>query len=349
MPLRELKPLRDQPEYFDAIEDQLVILFRKYVYQPLMDELRRGHGRPVLTNSYDDLIQAIARGQIQFVNGHFEGQLTAVVSRELQKLGATWDRKKRWWSFPASQLTNDMRTAIGTSYSRFQAMANRLDARMGQILRETDPQAGGQGWVSGTERVDAVRGDAVVRGQIAEASKVEKIFESAIWSANKEFNLNVKGVAVAPEFTPEQRRRIAAEYTNNLQLYITDFIQKEVKELRERVIQRAVGGVRYEDLVKEVQSSYGVSKNKAKFLARQETKLMMVKFRQTRYQEAGVNSYRWKCVAGSPDHPVRPLHKKNDGKIFQWDTPPIVDEHGNRKNPGQDYNCRCTAVPVVRF
>ena len=37
---------------------------------------------------------------------------------------------------------------------------------------------------------------------------------------------------------------------------------------------------------------------------------------------------------------VRPSHAENDGKIFSWDTPPATG------HPGEDHNCRCTAVPL---
>jgi SPP1 gp7 family putative phage head morphogenesis protein len=95
-----------------------------------------------------------------------------------------------------------------------------------------------------------------------------------------------------------------------------------------------------------------VSANKAKFLARQETSLMTTKLKETRYREAGVNEYKWKTVAGSKLHPVRPSHKILEGRIFRWDDPPITTPPGEavrRNNPGQDYNCRCFAQPIVRF
>ena len=80
----------------------------------------------------------------------------------------------------------------------------------------------------------------------------------------------------------------------------------------------------------------------------------MTKYKQVRYQSAGVNQYKWKCVVGSPNHPVRPMHaelgKRSDkGELFTWDNPPIVDSKGDRKNPGQDFGCRCVAIPVVTF
>ncbi len=120
-------------------------------------------------------------------------------------------------------------------------------------------------------------------------------------------------------------------------------------DLRMKVQENVLAGNRYEGLVSDITKSFNVTASKAKFLARQETKLMTTKLKEDRYKEAGISEYKWVCVTGSKNHPVRPMHKKNNGMIFSFDNPPTVDENGSRKNPGQDYNCRCMAVPIVRF
>jgi SPP1 gp7 family putative phage head morphogenesis protein len=59
----------------------------------------------------------------------------------------------------------------------------------------------------------------------------------------------------------------------------------------------------------------------------------------TRQQAIGINSYIWHS---QDDARVRPDHAANDGQIFNWDTPPPTG------NPGEDYNCRCWAEPVIK-
>lgn len=41
------------------------------------------------------------------------------------------------------------------------------------------------------------------------------------------------------------------------------------------------------------------------------------------------------------DERVRPSHRRNDGRIFSWASPPDTG------HPGEDYNCRCEAIPYV--
>lgn len=42
------------------------------------------------------------------------------------------------------------------------------------------------------------------------------------------------------------------------------------------------------------------------------------------------------------DSKVRSAHAVNDGKIFDWNNPPVTG------HPGQEYGCRCRAIPYVQ-
>ena len=183
----------------------------------------------------------------------------------------------------------------------------------------------------------------------ADNFKIEKFFDTQIFKTDVKINKTLEGITVAPKLTKDERNTIAKAYTKNLDKYIKDFSEKEIVELRSKIEKNVLEGGRYESMVDIIEKSYGVSKRKAKFLARQETGLMMSEFKKVRYLDAGVKEYIWTCAAGSPKHPVRPMHKALDGKKFSWNNPPITDEKGNRNNPGEDFNCRCYAIPVVKF
>ena len=156
-------------------------------------------------------------------------------------------------------------------------------------------------------------------------------------------------VAVLPELTDKQREQLANDWAQNMDLYIQNFAHEEIARLRQRVFDTAFSGNRRETLIDEIQSSYGVTEDKAKFLARQETSLMMTNLKKARYTSAGVNYYRWQCVKGTPAHPVRPMHKALDGEIVSWDDPPITSPDGRRNHAGADFNCRCIPIPLVGY
>lgn len=314
----EIKPIRETLSDYDKLEDIIDEMFRKEIYYPLLAEL--SEPKKSLQNSLDDLMQSIQSGKIYFSRGQFRGRFTAAISREMSRIGAKWDSKELSWRIPLSSLSHDVRMAISASDFRFKQVLGKIDERISQQS-----------------------------ANFADLFKMERFFDHTLWKLDGEVRSSLKGIVVTPELTDYQRNKIAKDYTENLNLYIQDFTKKETDELRQRMQERALKGYRYEGVIKEIQKSYGVSKRKAKFLARQETSLMMTSFKEARYTGAGVMDYKWRCVVGSSKHPVRPMHKIHDGKIYRFDRPPIVDSKGSRKNPGQDYNCRCVAIPLVKF
>jgi SPP1 gp7 family putative phage head morphogenesis protein len=316
-----LPPVRETTEDFDALEDVISELFRSEIYLPLMEEVEKEEPAKVLKNSPSMLLEAIRSGRIKFYRGKFNGKLNSTLSRELRRIGAKFDRSDKVYKMPLSKLPPDVRNAIAISESRFEKSVASIKRKLSQMLPE----------------------------KIADKLDASKIFDASIYKADKSINETLGGITVSPTLTDEGRAKLASEYNNNMKRYIQDWTQKEIKKIRQDVERSAMSGFRYENLVDMIQERYGVSLNKAKFLARQETGLMMSKFRETRYQAAGSEGYYWTCVVGSANHPVRPMHKALDGKFIRWDNPPITDPQGRRNHAGEDFNCRCFPKPVLRF
>jgi SPP1 gp7 family putative phage head morphogenesis protein len=92
-------------------------------------------------------------------------------------------------------------------------------------------------------------------------------------------------------------------------------------------------------LTSEIQERFVVSKNRAKLIARDQVSKFNSSLTKVRQQEVGVSEYIWRT---SGDERVRSSHRAKDGKKFKWSKPPSDTGH-----PGQDYQCRCTAEPVM--
>jgi SPP1 gp7 family putative phage head morphogenesis protein len=318
--VKTLAPIRETTEDYDEAERRLKLLFKREIYFPILKELQEPQN--ILRNDSEVLAEALRSGRVTYWHGRFTGKFNAAISKKLKRLGAEW--RKGAWYLPKSSLPMDVRTQISASEFYFQKKLEKIDQRLAQILPEN----------------------------VADKVKVADCFDRAIWKTDRSFRKSVEGLAIAPKLSPEARKKIADEWQNNMKLWIKDFTEKEIVRLRKDLQTRAFQGDRREGAVKTIQDSYGVSANKAKFLARQETSLLMTKFKETRYLDAGVKEYIWGCVAGTARHPVRPSHKILEGKIFRWDAPPVTTAPGEpqrRNNPGQDYNCRCFAKPIVRF
>lgn len=110
-------------------------------------------------------------------------------------------------------------------------------------------------------------------------------------------------------------------------------------------------GLRVEVLRDQIRHKFGVSKSKASLLARDQVLKLNGDITRQRHQNLGIESYIWTTsqdekVRGN-DRNDRTNHVVLDGQEFRWDTPPDVGD-GRRLHPGQDYQCRCTAAPVLR-
>lgn len=318
----ELRPLKETTEDFERIERELQELWKREIYLPLIREL--GFTATAIKNSRAGLLDAIRTGRVSFSKGEFSGRLSASISKDLRAIGAALDPRTKTFKIHQRLLPTDVLHAVQASEIRFDEKMSSIDKRLAQI----------------------------VPAEIAGKVKIAKFFDASLWKTEKDFQASVRGITVAPKLSKEVRARISEEWQNNMKLWVKDFTQKETVKLRQDMRQVIMSGGRYESAVKTIQASYGVSSNKARFLARQESSLLLTKFKEARYSEAGVTEYRWGCVAGSKNHPVRPWHKALEGKTFKFTEPPVTTKPGEpvrHNNPGEDYNCRCFARPIVRF
>lgn len=82
---------------------------------------------------------------------------------------------------------------------------------------------------------------------------------------------------------------------------------------------------------------------KAKLWARDQTLKFHGAVTKQRHLDLGVKEYDW---ITSQDERVRDRHSGFSGRRFKYSDPPTSDS-GEKINPGEDYNCRCTAFPVT--
>lgn len=313
-------PLDDKQ--VQKLEKILRKIFWEEIYKPLIDIVPAAK----VTNSKIDVLSAIKTGRITFYRGEFKGTFTASLSRGLKSLGARWDRTQGSWKIPLDSLPPEYQEAVRISAANFNKTLAAFNGQLNQIQSE--------------QMVNRIR----------EKAHLKNYFDDTIFKLDGNLTKQLRGITVAPQLTDEQKLMIADEYNNNMEKYIVDFTEKEIQSLRKKVEQNVYSGDRYENMVKSIKKSYGVSEDKAKFLARQETNLLTSKYRQVRYEGAGSTGYIWRCVQGSPKHPVRPDHKKLDGKTIQWNSMPIVDSKTGRKaHAGEDFNCRCYPDVILRF
>jgi len=112
----------------------------------------------------------------------------------------------------------------------------------------------------------------------------------------------------------------------------------------EGMVSRGVrNGTRPETMSKEIRSRYGVTKNRANLIARDQMAKLNGQLTRHRQESLGITEYIWRT---SQDERVRTQHSQLNGKRFKYSEPPISCG-SSHANPGQCYQCRCTASPVI--
>lgn len=178
---------------------------------------------------------------------------------------------------------------------------------------------------------------ALDRAVFAAAEGVTE-FSRVEWARQAKAAVGIDLAAIEPNLTPtiERFRR------SNLDL-ITSLSKEKVSRVQTILEEHA--GSRVETIRDRIMEEEGVTKRQAALIARDQVLSLNAEVAQARHQAAGVEEYYWRT---SGDGDVRPAHRALNGKRFRYDDPPVVDaKRGRREHPGGDYQCRCTAEPVI--
>ena len=310
-----LRPIRTNKKDERIIEKEILLFLEEEIFSKIIKVFKQEND--ILNNSKSQIITRLSRNQIEFYAGKFKGKFNASISSTFRKLGANFNRVDNSFSFPENlQIPSDIQLAIARQQTNADILNDTVLRKIDDIIVDIDK-------LNFTESYDNV------------IKTIDKKFKNNISIANINFN----------DLLPEAKEAIAKEWSNNLELFVKKFTDEQIIELRSFTQQNATAGFRASNLEDELQRSFNVSKNKARFLARQETSLFTSNYTKQRYLTSGIDTYTWST---SQDERVREDHQILNGKSFSFEDPPIVDRRTGRKaNPGEDYGCRCVAIPVI--
>lgn len=312
--MRQFEPITLKPQYYEEIEKAALRVMVETLFMPMLDAVKVDLQ---LTNSVNKLAESIKSGAVWYDNGKFYGNFNAEISKELRGIGAKYNKHTKSWTFSGT-LPPEISTAHVIAVSQYGAARAAAITQLGKISTES-----------------------VLTGDF-----MENVYKRTLARMDKDIYEAASKIMIAPKMTEEARDAIAKEWADNMQLNIKGWLDDNVKKLRSEIEGNTMAGNRAKAITEHIVRSYQVSERKAQFLARQETSLLMSKFREQRYKALGVVSYRWST---SKDERVRKDHKDLHGKIFRWDDPPIVNKKkGTRAHAGEDFGCRCVAIPVLQ-
>jgi len=159
---------------------------------------------------------------------------------------------------------------------------------------------------------------------------------------NKQFKSSVGIELLRGEPYLQQQLDLFAE--DNARL-ITSLAADHLDQVAGIVMRAARAGTPVAYVKAQIEARFVVSESKAELIARDQVGKLNGELTQLRHTSVGVTEYEWST---SRDERVRTRHAELEGSSHSWDDPPVVDDKtGRRAHPGQDFQCRCTAIPKV--
>lgn len=134
----------------------------------------------------------------------------------------------------------------------------------------------------------------------------------------------------------------------------TDFIH----DIGEAVFSNVNDGGRHENLIDIIRERGSVTKSRAKVIARDQTSKLNADMTEARSTALGLDIYEW---GGTGDERERDSHSVLNGKLCKYSDPTIYSDDGGKTwkkrssigafigKPGEDYQCRCLALPQVSW
>ena len=185
--------------------------------------------------------------------------------------------------------------------------------------------------------------------------KVKKIAELAKGNSLREWKKAVKdtlGIDLLDDYYKGEiyEEAIRRWISENI-LKIKSLPTETLGNMRQIILDSYMKGKSIRDIQKDIQEEYNVSKRYAQLLARDQIATLNAQITKLQQQDAGCRKYKWST---SHDSRVRDCHRSLNGKTFSWDDPPEMWYEtksgrvytGRHCHPGEDYCCRCVAIPV---
>ena len=131
-----------------------------------------------------------------------------------------------------------------------------------------------------------------------------------------------------------------------------------INDIGSSVFANYKSGFRHGELINEIRARGNVSYSRAKLIARDQTAKINADFNEERNKKMGFDVYKWK---GTGDERERDSHRVLNNMLCRYSDPTVYsDDDGKtwkkRKSIGGyigkcggDYQCRCLAVPYIKF
>lgn len=229
---------------------------------------------------------------------------------------------------------------------------NRLIDNLEQIERQKNIELNLDSWV---DSVDDIMESLKVWG-MAKASEMLAVItlkasQIGDWNT-KQFKQSIKTVVGVDPISKNQGYQTLIQSWSKENSRLITSIQSNLLDDVAGVTQRGMSaGKSINDISKEIKDRYGVTKSRARTIARTEVGKLNGNLTKVRNQELGIKTYTW---VTSNDERVRDSHKALNGMLCKWDDDRVYSDDNGKSwkrrsgkmfigKPGDDINCRCTS------
>jgi len=337
MPRKKLEPIIYNDTWHKKLAEYLFNNIQLLVFDPLVEAAKDRMDNAKITI----LEKALREGIITYSDGSFQGKFWAQVSKELKSIGAVFKRGE--WHLHNSKLPFIAKAAIEKNIIETKIMTENINRKFDKIIQDTP---------------------SFISGMTQDTLGIKGIAQENLNHLSKKLKDTVrKAAGIQPKLSPEGMEKISKDYLTTIDLPIKkslerdfgnrvrksfeNFAQDTVEKLRKDLHKMILDGAPRKEVQKFIGSKLKLSKDRSIFIARQETALLTTKFKHSQYVQYGMDKYEWQTMG---DHKVRSRHVELNHQIIDWDNPPVVDEKTGRvAHAGEDYRCRCQAVPIVEW
>ena len=252
------------------------------------------------------------REYVRIIN-QYMGILKKALEQELPKL-KTGYRSERNAKVKEQNVRNDGEDDLGF-------FVDDLFRRLDNMLREE------------TDKFDLI-------GKLQALANIDRRLSTNEWKKAVKATL---GIDIRDDYyMGEFFREMLDEWVSENVDLISTIPQDTLGKMKDIVYEGYAKGRTSTDMAKEIQKAYGIGRRRARFIALDQTAKLYARITEAQQEDAGIEEYMW---SDSGDERVRRSHKELNGKIFRWDDPP-TNSDGRTCHPGEDYGCRCVAIPV---
>lgn len=329
MPKKILQPIIYKDAWHAELAKYLFLIMFKAVFEPLLAVTEER-----LDNAKDTILERYLKdGKIQYKDGKFSGQISASISKEIKGLGGKFERGK--WSLPEHKMPFVLKRAIDYNIKSMQDLGESLTKKLDTMVGKTSSFVKNMSIQSmGVKNLDRVSTEfkQIIRKNLGVAPQLSV---EGLEQISKDYLTTIELPI---------RRKLSHEFEDQTKIVMEDFEQDVVERLRADISEMILAGSSRVDLRNAIQKRLGISHQRCKFIARQETALLVTTFKKSQYQQYGIDKYKWKTVG---DHKVRQSHAELNNDEIDWDRPPIVDpKTGRTAHAGMDFNCFVGDTPI---